>query len=691
LDAEEGEDEDDIEDADFETIEQRGDKDDSSVMTTCLRAVQARLRKEMSDTTINSKDKWLLELLEDDEWWMESKRAWKVCKKLGLDFAEKAHCRDVRVWFPEPQHGQECMPSCVSCGSNCKVGVHAFLKKNPARRVVALTTNHCVMSRQHVCHLCSKLNKERKSQAMGAPFKKVQCTFMGCNSDVLTQLPDGKGDEFPAVLAHRLGLDKIVVDLMRPLHDKGMRPHALSDTLIELHSKKHTDDCIKRERERSLSKKRALGLELPGMFSRFSDKSKHDGLIPTGRHLSSVYNKHGKALRQHHDQEVKKRGCERFHVDASYKAPKQLFQCHGNNIFEALITGTNRFREVRLQQLSVTDGHDQLKPAIGAMLNALEQCGQPPPKLAITDNAIRDRNMLTEEMSSLRATQDQLNNLTKNSAVDEAGTESNETPAHCKIDDRRSHSVVSSVSAIDVLAAAVRETVKGQAAKVVSLVCEWDTEKNADGQVTKSYKVALIQVGHRDLEGTIRAALFQTSRLRILPTGLCDLFCDEEITFVGVGVAGDVKKIGRDFECAALTSKTRRIELGMHARERDVVQDGTVGMECLVERVLNQKLDKSAQVRLSKWSKSELSLLQKDCAALDVLKPLEMCFKTSALPDLNARLDPAAALPETEADVVPKHGHAPDMAARGAVGTMTQHSTFVSPDGFMPASMKTNA
>jgi hypothetical protein len=143
---------------------------------------------------------------------------------------------------------------------------------------------------------------------MGAPFKKVQCTFMGHNSDVLTQLPDGKGDEFPAVLAHQSGLDKIIVELMRPLHDKGLRPHALLDTLMELHSKKHTDNCIKRER--SLSKKQALGLELPGMFSRFFDKSKHDGLIPTGRCLSFVCNKHGKALWQHCDREVKKRGCE---------------------------------------------------------------------------------------------------------------------------------------------------------------------------------------------------------------------------------------------------------------------------------------------------------------------------------------------------------------------------------------------
>jgi hypothetical protein len=79
----------------------------------------------------------------------------------------------------------------------------------------------------------------------------------------------------------------------------------------------------------------------------------------------------------------------------------------------------------------------------------------------------------------------------------------------------------------------------------------------------------------------IPAALFQISRLRILPAGLCDLLRDQEIVFVGVGVGVGVgddlkKKTGRgDFECAVLTSKTGCINLGMHAREGDVVQNKT--------------------------------------------------------------------------------------------------------------------
>ena len=64
---------------------------------------------------------------------------------------------------------------------------------------------------------------------------------------------------------------------------------------------------------------------------------------------------------------------------------------------------------------------------------------------------------------------------------------------------------------------------KAQDVKVVALDMEWDTDKNADGQVIQSYKVALIQVRYRDLEGAIWAVLFQISHYKNLPTGLCAL------------------------------------------------------------------------------------------------------------------------------------------------------------------------
>ena len=77
-------------------------------------------------------------------------------------------------------------------------------------------------------------------------------------------------------------MDKIVIGMMRPLYDKGIRPHNMSDLLLELHSKKYHLRYIRRER--LLAKGVApgsldtfLGPSLgahTSMYSTFADKTK---------------------------------------------------------------------------------------------------------------------------------------------------------------------------------------------------------------------------------------------------------------------------------------------------------------------------------------------------------------------------------------------------------------------------------
>jgi hypothetical protein len=110
------------------------------------------------------------------------------------------------------------------------------------------------------------------------------------------------------------------------------------------------------------------------------------------------------------------------------------------------------------------------------MLDTMAQYGQTPPKLAITDNAIRDCSMLKEEMESLRDTQYELHKFTKSRTLEAAGMESNilvpscmqlllpwtnigtelnATP-FCKINDPSScYKVVSKVVDVNVLAEAI--------------------------------------------------------------------------------------------------------------------------------------------------------------------------------------------------------------------------------------------
>jgi hypothetical protein len=61
---------------------------------------------------------------------------------------------------------------------------------------------------------------------LGDSFEKVQYTFMEYNSKVLNNLPDGKGDDFPAFLTYRAAVDKWIVNLERPCMTKesNLRP-----------------------------------------------------------------------------------------------------------------------------------------------------------------------------------------------------------------------------------------------------------------------------------------------------------------------------------------------------------------------------------------------------------------------------------------------------------------------------------
>ena len=58
---------------------------------------------------------------------------------------------------------------------------------------------------------------------------KIRYTFMAWDSHVLPLYPNGYGDDFPALLTKRAGIDYSVIDWMIPLFDKGIKGNALSD------------------------------------------------------------------------------------------------------------------------------------------------------------------------------------------------------------------------------------------------------------------------------------------------------------------------------------------------------------------------------------------------------------------------------------------------------------------------------
>ena len=77
--------------------------------------------------------------------------------------------------------------------------------------------------------------------------KLKQFIFMGHNKETISLLPNGHGLQFPAFLTHKNGVDKTIIDLMRPLVDNGVRISAFATAIKELHCKEYFKKMIKRE------------------------------------------------------------------------------------------------------------------------------------------------------------------------------------------------------------------------------------------------------------------------------------------------------------------------------------------------------------------------------------------------------------------------------------------------------------
>ncbi len=180
----------------------------------------------------------------------------------------------------------------------------------------ALTTNYFIVTQRYTCSCCAsrasntKLTIEAVAKATGLGDEdaiiKPQYTFMGYDPCSHVHLPHGYGDEYPAFHKYKGALDLLIIDLMKPLFNKGVHPVALSDILLELHAKKYTHDYLKREQ--NLARDFRLGIIAPKvktMFLSFGNKEGYAGLVPTGNYLFHVYKLFAASIGDHLAKEVK--------------------------------------------------------------------------------------------------------------------------------------------------------------------------------------------------------------------------------------------------------------------------------------------------------------------------------------------------------------------------------------------------
>jgi hypothetical protein len=654
------------------------------LMKLVLVHLQSRLQKE---TTGDSKeilpiDRWLSRHLQQNDFWILKSSLKKIAKKFGIlsHFDDGYYLRDIKVWLPDLQWGLEAMPCCPTCESNIAVRPHCWRDNHFGRRVCDLGTHYFAMSRRYICRTC---------QAQADDLADDEhYTFMGWNRKSLELLPFGYGDEFPAHLTWKGGVDKQILDLMRPLFNKGFRPESFSRTMLELHSKAWTRAY--RRRELDLARDKRLDPTLPakvGKFSSFGDPSKYAGMVPTGRYLQSVYVNYFESIEQFYELEVKKRGARRINLDCHFKEAKHLGKYHGLKLWAGLVTVTNEYDEIRSQFHVTSESHEQIRPPLEAMLATMTAYGQDLPEIATTDKPAIDKEFLLELVPSLQAKQHYFDALldietTDSVEMNDAANAVDDNAGYCTVgaDD---YIVVSTPEEINLRVDTIRDLCEAtqQGEKTVYAIdAEWVT----DLITGKHSKISLIQLAGYDGGERKRGLLMRFRTSRKLPSRLRALFEDENAVFIGVKVNGDLKNIGRDFKCASLMHKVckRSIELGMMARRRDVVPSGNVGMKELVSVVLNQQLRKEDSDRFSNWERRELTTQQVHYATLDVTKPLEIYEKLLLMPDLNDRLMQSDAREVgKEVDIVPGSGSVQIMASRAAIGRLVDDNFWELPGG----------
>ena len=217
------------------------------------------------------------------------------------------------------------------------------------------------MTRRYACNFCMEV-----ATSLEANSKKPSQTFMGWDSKSLPHMAYGRGERFPAFVSHRSGVDKGLLNLLRAVMNRGVRPETFSDIIRELHAINYFGHMIDREYRLAsgeAKKQDESSVRKGSLFSNFSDRQKYNGAIPTGRYFQRVFVKMSNAIGEFISNEGKKWPVSGLCIDTSYYITKILVKYHGAKMFDGLFSATSaNFGHLRLQTDVNGESHDECRP-----------------------------------------------------------------------------------------------------------------------------------------------------------------------------------------------------------------------------------------------------------------------------------------------------------------------------------------
>ena len=352
-------------------------------------------------------------------------------------------------------------------------------------------------------------------------------------------------------------------------------------------------------------------------------------------------------------------------------------------MFKGLVTAMNEVGEVRMQFHVYSNSHEQMKSALEAFERKTQNLGLPEVQYFFTDNPAADKQFYMRMLPSLKAQQDVLDSIVTSSAEEQNSTGHICTPLlptypYDQLDVRIATSG-------DDIANTVRALIEECVDHRIGLDAEWKVTINSRGVRSGVSKVQIIQIAYRPPENKMKVLILKVGNLKRLPQRLVSLLSNNTMQIFGAKVSGDLVKIAKDFhidEMIAVDQKSRCNvhNLGVFARNRDVVANGGASLELIVKSVLNTSLDKALQC--SDWG-GHLSDEQIKYAAIDAAVSLEAGVKLQNMPDLTRRLLPHELVPGRKVDLIPMHGRAAYLATRAASATIVQSDTCSCPPGMV--------
>lgn len=288
-----------------------------------------------------------------------------------------------------------------------------------------------------------------------------------------------------------------------------------------------------------------------------------------------------------------------------------MSQIDGISLFIGLYTVLNDKEEIRIQHFVQSTNHEQVALSLSQMYETMTTFNQPKPQIFYVDRCCQDRNMLEENVKSLK------DNLSRPSLL-----ELPEKVIFCDSDE-----------AANIHANNLQQTIhslsNGRDLYPIGFDCEWNFDLNQGGKISL---VAMIQVA---IPGVVY--LFHLPKLKVFPPALQSIIADPLLLRVGVNVAQDLTHLQADCKIIGFPrcqgGQLRAgpfIDLRTHAKRHGInYRKGNLKELC--ELILNRTLNKSEDGPRTKkwWTTGRISEDMREYAALDAYSSLLIYLRIS--------------------------------------------------------------